>query len=386
MMPFRYLCDMQKLLSLLPIVLMITSCAGQAKSNLPQENKESNRSERIPNSTVLPDTSLPIDDPYFIVTKDTFSTHGPRSITRNLLQDRRGNYWFSTWEGIIGYDGKRFTNYTLKFGLRRFHTFSILEDRAGNIWFGSIGGGVYRCDPSALQKKDENTFTLFTTADGLPHNYVLSMFEDRDGIIWFGTEDGVSSYDPSASSGVGGKIFTNYSTASGLGGPSVNSITQDKSGIIWFATRYGVESDVSYYDPSTMSKEGSESISIFKNKIGDAFSNVRSILNDQAGNIWIGGQTGLYRYDGKNLERLSTNFIGYIYEDKAGNIWLSESEENGMSLTRYDGKTFTKIKSDEQVFGIMEDKAGYIWFGTVNGAYRYDPAARAGGPLFTNFN
>ncbi len=28
-----------------------------------------------------------------------------------------------------------------------------------------------------------------------------------------------------------------------------------------------------------------------------------------------------------------------------------------------------------QVFGIMEDKAGNIWFGREDGAYRYDPAS-----------
>lgn len=352
---------MQRFIALLPIVLMLTSCAGQVKSNLTPGNAESLGSELITDVAHNPDTTPPIEDPYFIVSKDTFSEYGPGSITRNILQDRNGNYWFATWEGILSYDGQRFTNYTLKDNLKKFHVFSVLEDRTGNLWFGTIGGGVYRYNGK--------TFSLFTTANGLPNNLILCMFEDHDGNIWIGTDDGVSRFN--------GQTFTNFSTADGLSGVSVNSIMQDKTGKLWFGTRYGARGDVSYYD--------GKSFTLFTSKKGYDFSNVRSIIEDKAGNIWIGGQTGLYRYDGKKLASLSTNFIGYIFEDKAGNIWLSEGEDNGMVLTRYDGVTFTKIKSDEQVFGIMEDKAGNIWFGTVYGAYRYDPSQEGGGQVFTNF-
>ena len=84
-----------------------------------------------------------VGDPNFVVAPDIVSTQGPSNITRNILQDRNGNYWFASWEGIVRYDGKLFTYVTLKEGLRRFHVFSVLEDQTGNLWFGMIrGGGV----------------------------------------------------------------------------------------------------------------------------------------------------------------------------------------------------------------------------------------------------
>jgi len=43
------------------------------------------------------------------------------------------------------------------------------------------------------------------------------------------------------------------------------------------------------------------------------------------------------------LTTISTNFIGYIFEDKAGNIWLSEIETKGMASIKYDGKVFSTI-------------------------------------------
>jgi len=69
-------------------------------------------------------------------------------------------------------------------------------------------------------------------------------------------------------------------------------------------------------------------------------------------------------------------------KDKAGILWLSEGEMSGshMTLSRYDGRSFTRIKSDNQIFGISEDSAGNIWFGTANGVYRYD------GKSVTGFN
>src|SRR5690349_20581487 len=82
-------------------------------------------------------------DPYFIESRDTFSTHGPQCIVRNMLQDKSGNYWLATWHGIIKYDGKIFTNYTLKDGLIHFHVTSCYEDKKGNLWFGTARGGVY---------------------------------------------------------------------------------------------------------------------------------------------------------------------------------------------------------------------------------------------------
>jgi ligand-binding sensor domain-containing protein len=85
-----------------------------------------------------------------VETKDTASAHGPKSITRNILQDLNGHYWLATWEGLIRYNGKQYTNFTLKAGLKKYHVFAIAEQRNGTLWFGMIGGGVYRYDGQSL--------------------------------------------------------------------------------------------------------------------------------------------------------------------------------------------------------------------------------------------
>lgn len=322
-------------------------------------------------------------DPYFSQTRDTISPFGPRSITRNILEDTKGNIWLATWQGIIKYDGKVFTNYTLKNNLIHFHVYSIMEDKSGNMWFGTIRGGAY--------KYDGKNFTLYTTADGIIDDLIGCMMEDKTGNIWFGTDEGISCFDTSAlhktipNMGVQlpgllaayKKGIRNFNTNDGLCGNRVNSIIQDKTGKIWIATRSGV----CCYDGKNFTD--------FKLKPDVPFTNVRCIKEDRNGKIWIGGQEGLYCYDPlltgeAAFKKVMPNFICYIFEDKAGNFWVSTGEAKGMALYKYDGKTFSKIieknkDGDSQVFEISEDKSGNIWFGTMNGCCRYN------GKTFENF-
>ncbi|KAF0199624.1 MAG: Uncharacterized protein FD166_52 [Bacteroidetes bacterium] len=123
--------------------------------------------------------------------------------------------------------------------------------------------------------------------------------------------------------------------------------------------------------------------------------NIHCSLEDKAGNIWFGTTgEGVYRYDGKlftqftKKDSLNSNCLYSILEDKEGNIWFGT--ENG--VCRYDGKTITNmpfttiysynlypnnstnnstsIKND--VWCMMQDKSGTIWFGTTDGVYCYN--------------
>jgi ligand-binding sensor domain-containing protein len=352
--------------------LLYTSCNGQGKTNLPKDSV--NKPETITDQGLgLPKTPAEMKsfsdagiDPYFIETNDTFSTHGPQCIVRNLIQDKKGNYWLATWQGIIKYDGKIFTNYTLKEGLIHFHVGCLFEDSNGNIWFGNTRGGVYRYDGKSLSD-GKAWFTLFTAKDGLPDNTVICIAEDKAGDVWFGTENGASRYD--------GKNFTNFTVKEGLSDNYVNAVIQDKTGKLWFGTANGINC----YDGKSFTK--------FTDKDGLPFQRVASLFEDKDGNIWIGssakqaGGRGLCRYDGKSVSDLiSPYFVMYICQDKKGNLWLAHNDwpvNTNFTLYKYDRKSFTKIieqnKPDNPaIFGIIEDKNGNIWFGTAKGVCRYD--------------
>jgi len=383
-----------RIFSHLLFVMFFASCHGndktQAITNFPAAGNDV--SDKIPAAQTQ--TNNTDGDPTFVVAKDTVSAYGPHSITRNVLQDKNGNIWFATWEGIVKYDGKQFTNVTLKEGLKHYHIFSILEDRNSNLWFGTIGGGVFKYDP---RLSGPAAFTLFTTADGLVNNSVMWMLEDRTGNAWFATTGGVSKYN--------GSTFTNFTKDQGLGDNFVSAIAEDNTGKLWFGTNGGVNC----YDPSALNNPGGKIFSDFRISNNLSFHNVRSIVKGQHGIMWIGSEEGFFRCDpssantgSKPVINLASNSVSYIFEDKKGNLWLNGNEVNipGMTMSVYDPhniggneKGFTRIIAKtgnrepffNQIFGGIEDRDGKIWFGTANGACRYDGKGKDGKALFNFF-
>lgn len=295
-------------------------------------------------------------DPYFAEGNQNIkTTYGPTNITRNIIQDSKGHFWLASWDGIYEFDGKYFTNHTNKDQLRRFRAFSVLEDKDGIIWFGTIGAGLYRYDGEFFEN--------ITTKQGLVNNDVTCIFQDKTGLLWFGTQIGISLYD--------GTSFTNYTSADGLCNDDVNSFAEDSSGKIWIGTR-----------GTACTFDGSQ-FEVIKRENQNTFNNTRSIITDDQGKLWLGGQSGLWSYDGKAFKMHSKNFVGYLYQESSGNILSSESDLDfsyGMSLIRYtvlpqpskETSSSKIVDGYGQVFGIIEDKGGDIWFGLEKGIGRYN--------------
>jgi ligand-binding sensor domain-containing protein len=322
---------MKKYAQMYTLLLLFVFCTakGQNKTDLPPDTIKSESKEGI-------------------------SFQGPNTAVRIIKQDRKGNIWLASNEGIIRYNGKSFINLTGKVSSARF--FSLLEDRKGNFWFATYGRGVYYYDGKS--------FLHFTTKQGLANDVVSTIYEDKTGTIWLGAAGAVSRYD--------GKSFQNFTIKGEFPNNDVTSIIEDKRGKFWFGTR-----GYAYvYDGKTFTK-------VTNNK-GKAFENVWSIIEDKKGTIWLGGGDGLWRYAGRTFTLVTPGFVGYVYEDKKGNIWTSEASganDQGQifALSRYEEKslsdikpTVTQIAQSLHLFGILEDDKGNIWFGAFDGVYRYD--------------
>lgn len=275
--------------------------------------------------------------------KEVGTSHGPLTSVRTIIQDKKGNIWLASNEGIIRYDGKLFTNITGDLSPARF--FSVLEDRNGNFWFANNGLGVYYYDGQS--------FLHYTTKQGLFNDQVFFIYEDKAGNIWFGTNGGVSRFD--------GKSFQNFSITGG-----VNSILEDKTGRLWIGTR-----------GNTYVYNG-KIFEVF-NYRDNSFSNVWSIIEDHNGNILLGGGSGLWRFDGSAFTNLTRNSVNYVYEDKNGNIWTSgTNDKRKFAFSRFDGNSLsakepviTEITQSLNLFGIFEANDGVIWFGAYDGVYRF---------------
>ena len=282
-----------------------------------------------------------------------------------IYQDRAGNMWFGTQNGLSRYNGAEFVTFTTKDGLAGNFVRAIAEDRAGNLWFGTIGA-----EAGGVSRYNGEEFANFTTEDGLADNHVFSIVGDRAGNLWFGTANGLSLYD--------GEIFTTYTSEDGLAGNAVYSMAEDRSGHMWFGT---MGRGVSRYD-------GKEFVT-YATEDGLADNYVYSIVEDRAGHFWFGTADGVSRYDGQEFitftaeDGLAGNQVRSIVEDREGNLWFGLAKRSGISM--YDGGTFITFALEDglpaqDVFTMLADQSGHIWLGTFGGGVtRYD------GNLFAHF-
>lgn len=103
---------------------------------------------------------------------------------------------------------------------------------------------------------------------------------------------------------------------------------------------------------------------------------IRDIFQDAKGNLWIGTNAGLYKYNLHTLENINltkktntqflNNSIHNINEDKYGNILIGT--ESGLGILDITNGNCTIVsKTDETIAETISDTEGGIWWLTVNG-------------------
>ncbi len=115
-------------------------------------------------------------------------------------------------------------------------------------------------------------------------------------------------------------------------------VLEDKKGNIWIASD---QSGAFRIDATT------GTITNFTTNDGLGHKRNMCIYEDLAGNIWIGGQGGLSKYNGNEFVNYTTedglphNDINTIIGDKSGNFWFGTRGNAGI----YDGSTFSEINN-----------------------------------------
>jgi ligand-binding sensor domain-containing protein len=178
----------------------------------------------------------------------------------------------------------------------------------------------------------------------------FSVLEDRKGNMWFGSiGSGVYHYD--------GMSFQNFTTKEGLPNNEITFIYEDKIGNIWL----GVNGGVSRYDA----------------RLNDGVGQGKSFRN-----FMMNGDDMDEDRTGKTIPDFTRppNEVNSIIEDKTGRFWFAT---RGNTFV-YDGKTFSVFTHSGKPFinvrTMIEDKKGNIWLGGNDGLWRYD------GITFTNID
>ena len=179
---------------------------------------------------------------------------------------------------------------------------SLTFDRDGNLWVGTLGNGLFRIRG--------NTVEHYGRAEGLSSDTVNDLFEDREGILWATTTNGIDSFrDPQ---------ITTFSASEGLALDAVLGVTASRDGSIWVANGDSLDH---------IDKNGTvSSIRWGKGLPGDQVS---SMLEDRAGNLWVGVYDGLYLFNNRHFRRIPEpdqqpfGLVLGIAQDTNGDVWVA---------------------------------------------------------------
>lgn len=338
--------------------LLFASCAGQEEKNgLPlkfkleqikiHEDSISMKAETLPEFKINPHDK-------------EYQGYQISGVVRTVFQDKKGNFWFGTQNGLCRKNQNGLVYFDLKDSInQRVTVHVILEDKTGNIWIG-YGGGI--------AKYDGEFFTVFHEKNILTSSSLWSMTMDSKGVLWIGTTHGVFTFDGEALTTFKipeGKIDSTRGVSTAK---MIHSIIEDTNGRMWFGTNGGVY----IYDGTTLTN--------FSDKDGLQSDYVYQIMEDSKGNFWITTSKGLFEYDGNFLinrtQSLSENHkdVGCVFEDKSGTIWFTANKRD---IYSYNGETFQKNQIKEEEFSplpfqIYQDQQGRLWFVGFKGAYRLE--------------
>ncbi len=318
----------------------------------------------------------------------------PQNGVNAIAQTPDGYLWLGTEEGLVRFDGARFTVFDRRTTpeIRNNFIMALHADRAGDLWIGTFGGGLLR-----LRK---GRFELFTKKDGLSNDRIRSIHEDRAGTIWIATGGGgLSKYEKGR--------FSALTTKDGLASDRVWSVAEDARGRLVIGTfggglqfleggvlsaqSLGPVAAAAFVRPVCLDREGNlwvgtDGGGLYRIRKGEVRSFgvaegltsplVRALCADRNGNLWVGTDgAGLFRYQGGRFEPFTTkdglanDFILSLFEDREGSLWIGTSG-GGLARLR-DGKltnlTTRQGLGHDVVRAVIEDHAGALWAGTTGG-------------------
>ena len=300
------------------------------------------------------------------------------SITNNYIvdikQDNSGNIWVGTANGLSKIDTKTdlITNYNMndeEKSLSHYNIGDILITKSGDVLVGTSDGlNIYN------EKKDE-FYRIFNKDSDLSSQFIRSLAEDENQNIWVATNNGIDKIDIKNN-----KNIISFKTGDGKFDISENDIyvvRYDPKGYIWAGA---LKEGLNRIDINT------NEVKQYKNDDRDEKSlpgnHVKDILRDSSGNLWVGTDNGLAKYN-EQTENFATyknkiydktslvnDEVFSIQEDESGLIWVGTYAGISMfdpntNIEHYKKDPFDENSiSDNSIHGIYEDKDGLLWVGT----------------------
>jgi len=308
-----------------------------------------------------------------------------------LIQDHTGYIWAATFDGLVRFDGIRFTvfNSANSEELPSNRIIQLKEGRDGSLWLITEQGHVVRFR--------DGRFTNVAFETGKPSRDIAILFVDSLGTVWVGTPDGLWTSEGDRLVRVGRGTLDARATA----------ITQRRDGTVWVGTDGAGIFRVS--DDRQVTKVVTDSAI-------DADFIIR-LVEDASGALWIGGNHGLWVLRDRAAQVKAPQPLSLVsivaqtpttralFAQTASGVYRIESDSaipvtpgfstNGLRLWAdteamwsvggqdvfRDGQRVFTLAERRVVTAAIFDREGSLWLGTdAGGLHRFKQA------LFTTYS
>ena len=238
-------------------------------------------------------------------TKDGLSSNR----TRGIQEDKQGNIYISTLEGVNKFNGHAFTTLTVIPSTSSSDNWKLQPD---DLWFCTLGkngeNGPCRYDGKNLYQLEfpkhymaDEYYARFPNNAWSPYD-VYFIYKDSKGTMWFGTSNfGICRYDGNSLSWLFEDHLTNTPDGGSFG---IRSILEDEKGKYWFCNtryRFNISPESIKENGNVLVKyERENGIDGIKSADGKDYVYFMSAIKDNEGDIWMATYNrGVWRYDGK---------------------------------------------------------------------------------------
>ncbi len=328
----------------------------------------------------------------------------PQNGVRAIAQTPDGYLWFTTFDGLVRFDGVRFTTFSTG------NTKGIINDRFANL-FGAKDGTLYATttEDGVLTVYRAGVFTSYTSAQ-VPGRYIQRMEPDPNGEVrflveddnrttktWYHLRDGkfvlIETIDPAAEvateAGPGGVSWTvtrhqaverrnGISTVYPLNIPEIGfrpNTFLDRDGYLWVG-EYAVH------------RVGKGTVQRFGEAEGVPHVINHSFWQEPDGSVWFAtgrssaSGVGLLQYANGALRTWGTESglldgsVYNVFHDREGTTWLATNR--GLARRRKNVLQTFSVKAGlttAEVYPLYRDRQDRIWIGTAKGLSLYENGA-----------
>ncbi|MGE3465563.1 MAG: two-component regulator propeller domain-containing protein, partial [Pyrinomonadaceae bacterium] len=285
----------------------------------------------------------------------------PQNGVRQITQTPDGYLWFTTFDGLVRFDGVRFTTFS------KSNTSGIINNRFSGV-FSDTDGTVYAftSDDGVLTINRNGTFTSFSS-DEVPGPYIESIERDSNGQINFVVPDKTQRVE---------NIYRLKGESFELTGQRRSySKGQDQ----FFVGASGTNWRVS---PTGVTETSNGRSTFYPLDIRTVNFEV-ALFEDSEGSLWIGEyrvhrlRDGKIRTFDKRIGLPSSTMYHTFWQEADSSVWFASGggssagigliQARGNDISIWDGDGLLKGRMIQNVF---TDREGTLWLATDKGLIR----------------